>query len=67
MRLCGCVRVRVHGQRPVLSRHTTPHATPLTAHTHAHPPQVLGILFAFYLLFHIGSYVSLSKLYKQKR
>ncbi len=27
----------------------------------------IGILMAFYVLFHVGSYLALSKLYKQKR
>lgn len=27
----------------------------------------VGILLAFYVIFHIGSYLALSKLYKQKR
>ena len=29
--------------------------------------QVLGILFVFYAAFHVGSYLALSKLYRQKR
>ena len=29
--------------------------------------QVLGILFVFYLAFHVGSYLALSKMYRQKR
>ena len=27
----------------------------------------IGILMAFYVAFHVGSYLALSKLYKQKR
>lgn len=30
-------------------------------------PQCIGILFAFYAVFHVGSYLALSKLYRQKR
>lgn len=29
--------------------------------------ECVGILLAFYVVFHIGSYLALSKLYKQKR
>ncbi len=29
--------------------------------------QCIGILFAFYAIFHVGSYLALSKLYRQKR
>lgn len=31
------------------------------------PGKVIGVLLAFYVVFHIGSYLALSKLYKQKR
>jgi len=27
----------------------------------------MGVLFLFYFAFHVGSYLALSKLYKQKR
>lgn len=29
--------------------------------------ECIGILFAFYVVFHVGSYLALSKLYRQKR
>ena len=29
--------------------------------------QCVGILLGFYMVFHLGSYLALSKLYKQKR
>ncbi len=30
-------------------------------------PEVIGILSLFYVVFHIGSYLALSKLYRQRR
>lgn len=34
---------------------------------HLSVAECVGILLAFYVVFHLGSYLALSKLYKQKR